>query len=212
MTKAALTPQILESLHRQRTCRRPREVPKEGGGQFAPASRRPTRHLPNRCSRGSFDLIREEAFEGCVPVGEATRTIEHQCGCPNIFRRTTSHWPVGDKSLRQPWIPRGHGIGIQELIQVKLRDVMVLRSQGAPYPVYKLESEGMTRITPASAPPPKALPANPGQSDSSCPPRRLKRTPGHRWCRNRCRTFRASLRPWRRAARRRSSCFAAGLW
>src|SRR5439155_8930753 len=64
-----------------------------------------------------------------------------------------------------------------------------------------------TGITQAFAPPPKALPADPAQSDSSYLQHRRRRTPGHRSSRNKSRIYPKSPRPWRRAARSRSSLF-----
>src|SRR5436309_1496012 len=64
----------------------------------------------------------------------------------------------------------------------------------------------------ASVPPPTALPASPGRSDSSYRPRRLSNKPVLRSFQNRYRTCPASLRPWRRAARSHSNPSAASLW
>src|SRR5205823_11253146 len=46
-----------------------------------------------------------------------------------------------------------------------------------------------TGITQAFAPPPKALPADPAQSDSSYLQHRRRRTPGHRSSRNKSRIY-----------------------
>src|SRR5438552_12086763 len=67
-------------------------------------------------------------------------------------------------------------------------------------------------LTPASAPPPKAPPADRGQSGSSYLLHRRRRIPGRRSSRNKFRTCLKSRRPSRRAGRSHSSLFAGGLW
>src|SRR5438094_1538716 len=64
----------------------------------------------------------------------------------------------------------------------------------------------------ASVPPPTALPASPGRSDSSYRPRRLSNKPVLRPFQNRYRTIPSSLLPWRRAARSHSNPSEASLW
>src|SRR2546428_5444464 len=90
---------------------------------------------------------------------------------------------------------------------------------GAVRPNEELEGAGWRArapaphdLTPAYAPPLKAPPADPAQSDSSYRPRRPSSTPGHRSSRNKFRTYPKSPRPWRRVARLRSNLFAGDLW
>src|SRR5438105_2567924 len=68
-----------------------------------------------------------------------------------------------------------------------------------------------TRITAGSGLPPTAQPGDPARWASSCLRHRPTCTPVRPRCRNTHRTYRASRRPWRRAARSRSSPAVAGL-